>query len=51
MVYDVFGKLIANHTFENRPNHVLDLSYLGAGVYIIRIENNSEIVTKKVTIF
>ncbi|MBT6699414.1 MAG: T9SS type A sorting domain-containing protein, partial [Flavobacteriales bacterium] len=44
-IFDVFGKLVLNST-----NNIINTSDLAEGVYVVNINTNNMIVTKRITV-
>lgn len=48
-IFDVTGKLLTRYSWsENQLEQVIDLSYLDAGIYLIRFEGDNGLTTKKI---
>jgi hypothetical protein len=47
-IYDIAGKLVLSTNFENTNRINLDLLNLNKGQYIVRIQNNHTVITKKI---
>ena len=48
ILMDVSGKIILEKTFTNSLN--INLSNLNNGIYFLSVDNNSQIITERVTI-
>ena len=48
-VFDVYGrKLSSNHLIPTSSNHLINISHLQAGVYFVRIQTETGVITKKI---
>ena len=46
-IYNISGSLLGKHII-NTGNNTLDFSQFDAGIYIINLENDNQIITKKI---
>ena len=48
-IFDVYGKkLLSNHLIPTSSNHLINIFHLQAGIYFVRIQTETGIITKKI---
>ena len=48
-IFDIFGKKLSTHTLTpTSSHHIINISHLKSGVYLIKMENENGMITKKI---